>query len=103
MLFMIMNKLYSWYFAAIILGVLAATPYAQEPAPVQPQQAVPSAQQSSTVQQSTPAEETNAPRFPPTNDPKEIIRRSVEVDHRALEKARSYTCQHREVLTHLGK
>src|SRR5262252_7264278 len=39
--------------------------------------------------------------FPPTNDPKEIVRRSVEIDHRTLELARNYTCQQREVEKHL--
>src|SRR5215471_6673403 len=39
--------------------------------------------------------------FPPTNDPKEIIRRSVEIDHKTMERARNYTCQQREVEKHL--
>jgi hypothetical protein len=34
-------------------------------------------------------------------DPKEIVRRSVEIDHRTIELARNYTCQQREVLKHL--
>src|SRR5215831_12185628 len=42
-----------------------------------------------------------APDLPPTNDPKEIVRRSVEIDHRTLELARNYTCQQREVEKHL--
>jgi len=42
------------------------------------------------------------PELPPTNDPKEIIRRSVEADHRSWELARSYTCQQREVEKKLG-
>ena len=39
--------------------------------------------------------------FPPTNDPKEIVRRSVEIDHRTMELARNYTCQQHEVEKHL--
>ena len=35
--------------------------------------------------------------LPPTNDPREIVRRSVEIDHRTIELARNYTCQQREV------
>src|SRR5215470_7524568 len=38
-----------------------------------------------------------APEYPPTNDPKEIVRRSVAIDHRMMERARNYTCQQREV------
>ena len=38
-----------------------------------------------------------APDLPPTNDPREIIRRSLEIDHRTMELARNYTCQQREV------
>jgi hypothetical protein len=41
--------------------------------------------------------------LPPTNDPKEIVRRSVEVDHLNWERARSYTCRQREVEKQLGK
>jgi hypothetical protein len=36
-------------------------------------------------------------------DPKEIVRRMVEADHRSWELARSYTCRQREVEKHLGK
>jgi hypothetical protein len=90
MLFMITSKRYAWCSAILILGVMAVSLAAQQAAPVQ-------------SQQPAPAEETNAPQFPPTNDPKEIVRRSVEVDHRAMEMARNYTCQQREVSKHLGK
>src|SRR5215467_167900 len=53
---------------------------------------------------SLPAQDSAAqatPEYPPTNDPKEIIRRSVEIDHRMMERARNYTCQQREVEKHL--
>jgi len=46
---------------------------------------------------------TTTTELSPTNDPKEIVRRSVEADHRAFELARSYTCQQREVEKKLGK
>lgn len=36
-------------------------------------------------------------------DPKEIVRRSVEMDHHNWERAQNYTCQQREVEKHLGK
>src|SRR5262245_47147560 len=42
------------------------------------------------------------PELPPTTDPKEIVRRSVEADHRSWELAQSYTCQQREVEKKLG-
>jgi hypothetical protein len=51
----------------------------------------------------TPSPEIKAPELPPTSDPKEIVRRSVEADHRSAELARSYTCQQREVEKKLGK
>lgn len=49
------------------------------------------------------APDNEAAQLPPTNDPKEIVRRSVEIDRKTLELARSYTCTHREVLKHLDK
>ncbi|HEX7288249.1 MAG TPA: hypothetical protein VF532_18830 [Candidatus Angelobacter sp.] len=51
----------------------------------------------------TSSEAEKAPELPPTNDPREIVRRSVEIDHRNWEKAQNYTCQQREVIKHLGK
>jgi hypothetical protein len=39
--------------------------------------------------------------FTPTNDPREIVRRSVEIDHRTMERARNYNCQQHEVQKHL--
>jgi hypothetical protein len=39
----------------------------------------------------------------PALDPKEIVRRSVETDHRTLELARNYTCMNRQVIHHLDK
>jgi hypothetical protein len=65
----------------------------------QPEQSLPAA----PVTQATPSPELKASGLSPTNDPKEIVRRSVEADHRAFELARSYTCQQREVEKKLGK
>jgi hypothetical protein len=49
------------------------------------------------------AAEAKPPAPPPTNDPKEIVRRCVEMDHRNWERARSYTYRQREVEKQLGK
>ena len=51
-----------------------------------------------TAQEDLPPATTN---LPPTNDPREIVRRSVEIDHRTMELARNYTCQQREVQRNL--
>jgi len=50
-----------------------------------------------------PAQQTGSPakELPSTNDPREIVQRSVEIDHRTMELARNYTCQQREVEKHL--
>lgn len=50
------------------------------------------------AQEAPPPATTN---LPATNDPREIVRRSVEIDHRTAELARNYTCQQREVEKHL--
>ena len=55
------------------------------------------------VSQQESAAANQAAQLPPTNDPKEIMRRAVEIDRRTLELARTYTCQHREVVKHLDK
>jgi hypothetical protein len=48
------------------------------------------------------AQQAPAPDLPPTDGPREIVRRSVEIDHKTAELARNYTCQQREVMKHLG-
>lgn len=53
--------------------------------------------------QSAKAEQAPVSTLPPTDDPREIVRRSIEIDHRTLEMARNYTCQQREVINHLDK
>jgi hypothetical protein len=101
---------------AALMALSCATTYAQQqdpatsaPAPAQSSptpaaEASPTptaTQPSATPQQS--AAESAAAQFPPTNDPKEIVRRSMEIDRRTLELARNYTCQQREVVKHLDK
>lgn len=49
------------------------------------------------------AEKAAPPALAPTTDPKEIVRRAIEIDHRTLEMARNYTCESHEVIQHLGK
>ncbi len=49
------------------------------------------------------AEQTTAPQLPPTSDPKEIVRRALETDHRTFELARSYTFRNRQVVRHMSK
>jgi hypothetical protein len=51
---------------------------------------------------SSPGQQDAATSLPPTNDPREIVRRSVEIDHRTIELARNYTCRQREVMKKLG-
>jgi len=60
------------------------------------------------AQQPTPAlhaapNAEESPSLPPTTDPREIVRRSIEIDHRTLELARNYTCQNRQVIHYLDK
>jgi hypothetical protein len=78
-----------------------STPAPQSsPTPASEASPVPAATQPSAPPQQSAAESAAA-QFPPTNDPKEIVRRSMEIDRRTLELARNYTCQHREVIKHL--
>src|SRR5882757_5753092 len=49
------------------------------------------------------AQEIAVPTLPPTADAKEIVRRSVEIDHHNFERARNYTCRQREVERELDK
>src|ERR1051325_5195614 len=60
----------------------------------------PAAGQSSPLQQ-VPAESKKTEQ--PPADPKEIVRRSMEVDHHNFERAQKYTCTQREVIKHLDK
>jgi Ni/Co efflux regulator RcnB len=83
---------------------LAGTMWAQQAAPPQGQTsqkpaAAPSP--SSTAQED--AAQSEEARLPPTNDPKEIVRRATEVDHHNFEKAQKYTCTQRQVVKELDK
>jgi hypothetical protein len=69
------------------------------PTPARPAAA---AQPSPNVAQEENAQDS-AEKLPPTNDPKEIVRRAVEVDHHNFEKAQKYTCTQREVTKELDK
>lgn len=70
----------------------SATP-AQVPAATQPSPAQPHEENSGD----------DVARFPPTDNPKEIVRRAVEVDHHNFEKAQKYTCSQREVIKQVDK
>ena len=81
---------------------LQEAPAAGASAPAAQSSPTPAAAQAPPVRLETAAEAQVA-QLPPTTDPKEIVRRSIEIDRRTLELARNYTCQHREVLKHLDK
>ena len=83
----------AWAFA-LLMAFAAAQ---QQPAPTA------SAQPSPDIPAQTGAEQAPVSTLPPTDDPREIVRRSIELDHRTLELARNYTCQQREVIDHLDK
>ena len=69
------------------------TPAAQVPAAAQP---------SPSVSQPDSADDAE-PKLPPTDDPREIVRRAVEMDHHNFERAQKYTCTQREVTKELDK
>ena len=90
----------------LIASVTAQQPSCPAQAPAAP--APPTDQSSETslpeLKSCVPSPKANsAPALQPTTDPKEIVRRAVEIDHRTLELARNYTCQNREIVKHLGK
>jgi outer membrane lipoprotein-sorting protein len=105
--------------AVVALSVATACAQQQVPAlaaPAPRTQSSPTPAPASTAEASptpaaTPAASTHQPsaaetavaQFPPTNDAKEIVRRSMEIDRRTLDLARNYTCQQREVIKHLDK
>src|SRR6185369_5321532 len=79
------------------------TPPAQSsPTPAADASPMPAATSAPSPHKPSPAEMAVA-QFTPTNDPKEIVRRSMEIDRRTLDLARNYTCQQREVIKHLDK
>jgi hypothetical protein len=81
---------------AILIGSASAQ---EGPGAQSPNQSAPAASSPSPVQQS-PAEKKGEPAL---RDPKEIVRRSVEVDHHNFERAQKYTCTQRQVIKHLDK
>ncbi|MGH9570712.1 MAG: hypothetical protein ACRD4F_13785, partial [Candidatus Angelobacter sp.] len=83
----------------IVLIALAASLWT--PITFAQQGALPREQSSSAA--GSGAASQHGPALPITLDPKEIVRRSVETDHRTLELARNYTCRNREVVKELGK
>jgi len=89
---------------AILLVALAMPILAQdrEPSSSQPGESHTSTQSAPTLA-SAQSPPVATPELPPTTDPREIVRRSVEIDHRTLEMARNYTCQNRQVINHLDK
>jgi hypothetical protein len=97
-------------FFCVILLLIATTaaqqpPPSPTPCPPDSQSAGQDSEESLPVLKScVPSpEKAEAPALPPTTDPKEIVRRSVEIDHRTLELARNYTCQNHEIIKHLGR
>src|SRR6266853_46073 len=81
---------------------LQQAPATGAPAPAAQSSPAPAAEQTaSPVQEALP--QSQALQLPPTNDAKEIMRRAIEIDRRTLELARTYTCQHRQVVKHLDK
>jgi hypothetical protein len=83
-----MNRKYVFWLSMII-GLLLANAMTAQTASTPP-----GAQES--------AKPASAAAAAPT-DPKEIIRRSVEVDHHNFERAQKYTCTQRQVIKHLDK
>lgn len=78
----------------VLIAVATAQQQSAPTAPPQPSPDVPAQSGAQRAPVST---------LPPTDDPKEIVRRSIEIDHRTLELARNYTCQNRQVINHLDK
>jgi hypothetical protein len=79
----------------LLLSSLASTSFAQQPTPT------PAAQPEIPVETQAVIPEQAAP--PALTDPREIMRRAVQIDHGNRERVRSYTCQNRQVIKHLGK
>jgi hypothetical protein len=89
--------------AVVVVLLGAASNLTGQQAASTPEALPPQSVASSPSAAHAPEAEPKAPELPPTSDPKEIVRRSVEIDHRNLERARNYTCQQREVEKRLGK
>jgi hypothetical protein len=77
----------------------------QTPAQTQSGQLPAAKSEESPAPQTIPSNSSNqqSEGLSPTTDPREIVRRSIEIDHRTLELARNYTCQNRQVIHYLDK
>src|SRR5579884_1249273 len=101
-----MNKHIARIGCTVLCAVLCLTAHAwQQPAASGVPK--PETQNSSTPPAPQPEEqeepESEAAKLPPTNDPKEIVRRAVEVDHHNFEKAQKYTFTQHETIKQLDK
>lgn len=82
--------------SVFVSGVMSMTSYAQQPTPS------PSPAPKASTEVKTDAA-TKHSELPTTVDPKEIMRRAIEIDHGNREKVRNYTCQNRQVIKQLDK
>src|SRR5262249_54615898 len=93
--------------AAVLTLVLAAPAAGQQQSMPAPQASPTPAEAAAPAQPvelaSQEAAESEAAKFPPTNDPREIVRRSVEMDHHNFERAQKYTCTQHEIIKHVDK
>jgi hypothetical protein len=97
-------KKFNSLFLALVVGNTTLLLAQQQAAP----QASPTPSAPATVAQPAQStqedsEESKEAQLPPTSDPKEIVRRAVEVDHHNFEKVQKYTCTQREVIKQLDK
>jgi hypothetical protein len=113
-----MKKLLVEIVCVVLMALSVASAWAQQQAPTPGAPAAPQSQTSPSRKADEPpspaatptpnthkrsAAEIAVAQFTPTNDAKEIVRRSMEIDRRTLDLARNYTCQQREVIKHLDK
>lgn len=89
-------------FIPAVLAVAIAL-IAQQPVPQDVQTVQSTVTSTSVTQPEIRAAVAKTASPPPTNDPKEIVRRSVDADHHNWELARSYTCRQHEVAKRLDK
>jgi hypothetical protein len=86
----------------LVFTLVFAT-HAQQPTATESATPMAVPQQPALRTQPPPRIEGSHPGVPITDDPKEIMRRAVEIDHGNWEKVRNYTCQNRQVVKQLGK
>jgi hypothetical protein len=78
----------------LLFSALISTSHAQQPTSTPAQPEIPVETQAVIPQ---PVE------APALTDPKEIMRRAIQIDHGNRERVRNYTCQNRQVIKQLGK